>query len=34
LNATNDAVYELVIEVAAAQPTVDEIAQRIRGLIA
>ena len=32
--ADNDAVYELVIEVAAAQPSVDEIAQQLRGLIA
>ena len=33
-NADNDAVYELVIEVAAAQPSVDDIAQRLRELIA
>ncbi len=33
-SADNDAVYELVIEVAAAQPSVDEIAQRLRELIA
>ncbi len=33
-NAENDAVYELVIEVAAAQPSVDEIAHRLRELIA
>ncbi len=32
--AHNDAVYELVMEVAAAQPSVDEIAQRLRELIA
>ena len=32
--ADNDAVYELVIEVAAAQPSVDEIAHRLRELIA
>jgi len=32
-SADNDSVCEFVIEVAAAQPSVDEIAQRIRGLI-
>ena len=31
--AGNDAVYELVIEVAAGQPSVDEIARRLRRLI-
>jgi len=33
-NAENDAVYELVVEVAAAQPSVDEIAHRLRALVA
>ncbi|MDJ0770458.1 MAG: type II toxin-antitoxin system death-on-curing family toxin [Ilumatobacter sp.] len=33
-SARNDAVYELVMEVAAAQPSVDEISQRLRELIA
>lgn len=32
-SADNGAVYELVMEVAAAQPSVDEIAQRLRELI-
>jgi death-on-curing protein len=32
--ADNDLVYELVIEVAAGQPSVDEIAHRLRELIA
>ena len=32
--ADNDAVYALVMEVAGAQPSVDEIARRLRGLIA
>ena len=31
--ADNDDVYDLVIDVAAGQPTVDEIAQRLRQLI-
>lgn len=33
-SAENDAVYELVMEVAGAQPSVDEIARRLRELIA
>ena len=33
-SADDDAVYELVTEVAGAQPSVDEIAQRLRELIA
>lgn len=33
-SADNDSVHELVMEVAAAQPSVDEIAQRLRELIA
>ena len=33
-NADNDAVYELVIEIAAAQPSVEEIAFRLRELTA
>jgi death-on-curing protein len=33
-SADNDAVYQLVIEVAVAQTSVDEIAQRLRDLIA
>ncbi len=32
--ADNDAVYELVMEVAGVQPSVDEISQRLRELIA
>lgn len=32
--ADNDAVFALVMEVAGAQPSVDEIARRLRGLIA
>ncbi len=31
--ASNDAVYDLVIDVAAGQPTVDTIAQRLRQLV-
>lgn len=31
--AGNDDVYDLVIEVAAGHPTVDEIAEQLRGLI-
>jgi death-on-curing protein len=33
-SADDDAVYELVTEVAGAQPSVDEIAQRLRELVA
>jgi death-on-curing protein len=32
-SADNDAVYQLVIEVAVAQTSVDEIAQRLRDLV-
>lgn len=33
-SADNDAVYEVVMEAAGAQPGVDEIAQRLRELVA